>query len=954
MQCRREAANLSARELQAASRRGSFVNVALKDAARRAAQAAAQAAADACGICTAAQGDSPDLDALWICCDTCNRWFHGGCVAMAQEDVDTIGETDRWDCPGCANARRKAERAARREGKSAAAAAGDPISGGGGGSGGGFGSPFSPMDGGGDGLKKGGRPAKPFYERADYKAGEARMLEKLKRGDTSDYGSGRGKKRKVAETEEEIEQRRAARAARLLKKKEEEARNAAEPAPPVNCPVCQYPDYGRALVECDSCHRWFHYECIGTAVEEVETAVANKRHLHCAECQGKRARPPTQAAVDAAIIAAAKNEDDSEAEDDYGNDDADDDDGDDDDDDDDGHVAGGGDVAPRSSRKRMRVAPPPFSYSSAATSGGGAGAPLRKLHTEATWRDAANRILTKTMRFPDAEPFVEPVDVEEVPDYPQVVSNPMDLGTLQHHVLPRLSSPIDLLTGINLIVNNCVAYNGEDSEYSEAARDMQRGFLRLWRAEGLPVSKEQWHGMLMEASRSEAAGGGRGSGGGGRSGGGRGRGRGGRGGGRGGGIAASLNALAAPPGAVPATDWTLRASRAVVQLSRLPVAEHFLEPVPRGFMNYHDVIKKPMDLGTVAKRLTKGYYLYPADLAVDVAQVWANCRIFNEPDAPVVIDATAAEAAFLNYWNAAGVYQGGTSFGGGGGGGTSGAAVKSGDWREAARIVLYRLINFAPQASWFSAPVSPEEVPDYHDVIAHPMDLGTAMERVKHGFYASPNELLADIDLIWANAEQYNGPDHTVTKAAMKMKAIFEKQWTSSGLPLSVNLSFVGGGRSAAAAGGGSMPVPRQQPMPKQQQQQVVAPFGLGLGLGNNGGSALNSNQQQDDLWASRVRHVLTSIMHHPSAALFNEPLSDATFPGYSQMVLQPMDFGTILKNLGRGRYGGPAQVLADVNLIFENSRAMIAFNQQQQHPGKTMGEELEGVVRQAWQNAGL
>lgn len=816
---------------------------------------------------------------------------------MTQEDVDAVAEDEQWDCPGCANARRKAERAARREGKTVPPG-------------------FSPFET--DANKRSGRPPKPFYERADYKAGEARMLEKLKRGETTE---GRNKKQKsgAAEIDEETAARRAERLERLKRKREEEAKAAAEPPPPVNCPVCQYPDYGRPLVSCDGCRRWFHYECTGTAVEDVETAVAEKLELKCAECQGKRVRPPTQAAIDAAILAAADR----------------------------GDGGGGG------ARKRARL-----------SSGGGGGSGLsaavatagvntasagRKVHSEATWRDAAVKVLAKTMKMAIADPFNEPVSLDEVPDYTDVVANPMDLSTLRQG-LPRLSSPMDVIAGVNLIVDNCIAYNGEGSEYAGAAVEMQRGFLKHWVAEGLPMTGERWERMLSEAARRErerAAGTSSGRGGG--------RGRGGGGGGGRGRIATSLAALTPPPGAVPAPDWPTRASKALIQVSRLRAAEHFTEPVPRGFMNYHDVIQRPMDLGTIAKRLARGQYADPREMAADVAQVWANCRIFNEPDAPVVADAATAETAFIKYWTAAGVYQGSSASGSGGereisapgisnrsgrgarAGGITSSGFKGGDWREAARTVLYRMINFVAQAAWFAAPVSEKEAPDYRDIVPHPMDLGTALEKLKTGLYASPAELLVDVDLIWSNAELYNGPDHPVTKAARKAQAVFQKHWDNAGLGAVIAPGGIVDQAAAAAPAPGNVAGAMAGTSAQHAQHHLQQQGGRGAGA-----------PLAD--WIPRVRAVLGRVMQHPSAEIFSEPITETEAPGYSKVVSQPMDLGTILKNLGRGRYSGPEQVMEDVQLIFANCRAY----SDPEDEFYEMGQEVERVVVEAWRGAGL
>ncbi|MFH4974215.1 hypothetical protein AB6A40_000924 [Gnathostoma spinigerum] len=54
----------------------------------------------------------------------------------------------------------------------------------------------------------------------------------------------------------------------------------------------------------------------------------------------------------------------------------------------------------------------------------------------------------------------------------------------------------------------------------------------------------------------------------------------------------------------------------------------------------------------------------------------------------------------------------------------------------------------------FAVPVDADEVPDYYDYIKNPMDLATMAEKVES--YQSPDEFLADFQLIYGNAVEYN------------------------------------------------------------------------------------------------------------------------------------------------------------------------------------------------------
>ncbi|XP_069489495.1 E3 ubiquitin-protein ligase TRIM33 isoform X5 [Ambystoma mexicanum] len=59
----------------------------------------------------------------------------------------------------------------------------------------------------------------------------------------------------------------------------------------------------------------------------------------------------------------------------------------------------------------------------------------------------------------------------------------------------------------------------------------------------------------------------------------------------------------------------------------------FQEPVPASIPNYYKIIKKPMDLSTVKKKLQKKHsqhYETPDDFVADVRLVFKNCERFNE------------------------------------------------------------------------------------------------------------------------------------------------------------------------------------------------------------------------------------------------------------------------------------------------------------------------------------
>lgn len=49
-----------------------------------------------------------------------------------------------------------------------------------------------------------------------------------------------------------------------------------------------------------------------------------------------------------------------------------------------------------------------------------------------------------------------------------------------------------------------------------------------------------------------------------------------------------------------------------------------------GLYDYLQVVKIPMDLGTIRNKLSKNEYKKPVEFARDVRLVWDNCKLYNQ------------------------------------------------------------------------------------------------------------------------------------------------------------------------------------------------------------------------------------------------------------------------------------------------------------------------------------
>ncbi|KAI3928563.1 hypothetical protein MKW98_024164 [Papaver atlanticum] len=79
----------------------------------------------------------------------------------------------------------------------------------------------------------------------------------------------------------------------------------------------------------------------------------------------------------------------------------------------------------------------------------------------------------------------------------------------------------------------------------------------------------------------------------------------------------------------------------------------------------------------------------------------------------------------------------------------------------------------------FAQPVDPDELPDYYDVIEHPMDFGTIRKKLAGGTYSNLEEFENDVHLVCSNAMQYNAAETVYFKQANSIQELARTKFQS-------------------------------------------------------------------------------------------------------------------------------------------------------------------------------
>ncbi|XP_012257174.2 transcription initiation factor TFIID subunit 1 [Athalia rosae] len=204
-------------------------------------------------------------------------------------------------------------------------------------------------------------------------------------------------------------------------------------------------------------------------------------------------------------------------------------------------------------------------------------------------------ILNEMRDLPDVQPFLFPVNAKAVTDYYKIVQRPMDLQTIRENLRQKkYQSRGEFLADVNQIVENSTLYNGAKSSLTVAAKRMLDTCVdRLGEKEDRLMRLEKAINPLLDDNDQVA-----------------------------------LTFI---------LDNVINN-----KLKSMTEAWPFLKPVNKKLVkDYYNVIKRPIDLEAISKKVTAHKYHSRHEFLRDIEQILENCTVYNGKDSPFTLKAEA-------------------------------------------------------------------------------------------------------------------------------------------------------------------------------------------------------------------------------------------------------------------------------------------------------------------------
>ncbi|KAI8854791.1 Bromodomain-containing protein [Chytridium lagenaria] len=188
-----------------------------------------------------------------------------------------------------------------------------------------------------------------------------------------------------------------------------------------------------------------------------------------------------------------------------------------------------------------------------------------------------------------------------------------------------------------------------------------------------------------------------------------------------------------------------------------------VDPIALGIPEYKDIIKHPMDLSTVQKKLASNKYGSSNDFKADVQLMLDNCFLFNRPDDWVYAQGKELESFFNQEWALAFDPH------------AKPIAAKEEETGHSDFYTIIQKLRAHPDALIFLEPVDPNMYPDYFVKIRNPIDLRGMLIKATNEEYKSIQQLESDFRLMIMNCLTYNAKHTLGYKAGLSLDKYFKK-----------------------------------------------------------------------------------------------------------------------------------------------------------------------------------
>lgn len=121
---------------------------------------------------------------------------------------------------------------------------------------------------------------------------------------------------------------------------------------------------------------------------------------------------------------------------------------------------------------------------------------VKKFKPENAFLRKCYKIILQLKSHPKSRPFLEPVDpvALNIPDYPLIVKEPMDLGTIEKKILKEIyKSHVEFMADVQKVWNNSFLYNPKNTHIYLMTLEMKEFFEKILNEEHNDRSKESFN-----------------------------------------------------------------------------------------------------------------------------------------------------------------------------------------------------------------------------------------------------------------------------------------------------------------------------------------------------------------------------------------------------------------------------------------------------------------------------